>query len=42
MWRDRRPITLRGDYIICMDHIDFYNVCINEKIVLTDHQMILL
>ena len=41
MWRDRRPITFGGDYIIGAYHRDFYKVCIREPRVLTYHQMIL-
>ena len=31
----------RGDYIIGPYHIEFYNVCIREPRLLTNHQMIL-
>ena len=41
MWRDRRPITDREDYIIVMDRRDFYNFCIKGPRGSTFHQMIL-
>ena len=41
MWRDGRPITERGDYILGTDHRDFYNICIREPRVSTYHWMIL-
>ena len=31
MWRDRRPIKVRGDYNIGMYRRDFYNVCIRDS-----------
>ena len=31
----------RGNYIIGTEQRDFYNVCVREPRVLTDHQMIL-
>ena len=40
IWRDGRPITSREEYILGMEHRDFYNVCIREPRVLTDHRMI--
>ena len=41
MWRDWRPITGRGGYILGTDLRDFYNVCIREPRVSTDHHIIL-
>ena len=41
MWKQGRPITGRGDYILGMDRRDFYNVCIRESRLLVGHQMIL-
>ena len=35
------PIMVRGAYIIGTDRRDFYNVCIREPRVSTDHRMIL-
>ena len=35
------PIMVRGDYIIGTDRRYFYNVCIREPRVSTDHRMIL-
>ena len=41
MWRDWRPIAVRGDYIIITDCRDFYNLFTREPRVLMDHQIIL-
>ena len=41
MCRDGIPITGRGDYILGTECRDFYNVCIKEPRVSTDHWMIL-
>ena len=41
MWRDRRPISGGGDYILGMHQRDFYNVSIRGPILLIDHRMIL-
>ena len=41
IWRDRRPITGKGEYILGTDRRDFYNICIWEPRLLNDHRMIL-
>ena len=41
MWRDGSNITGRGGYIIGTELRYFYNVCIGEPKVLTDHWIIL-
>ena len=41
MWRDGRPIAGRGGYIIGTGRRYFYNACIRESRVSTDHRMIL-
>ena len=41
MWRGGIPITVRGYYIVDTYHRDLYNFFMREKIVSTDHRMIL-
>ena len=41
MQRDGTPIVGRGGYIIITECRDFYNICIREPQVSTDHRMIL-
>ena len=41
MWRNWRPISGRGDYILGTDFRYFYNVGITEPRMSTDHWMIL-
>ena len=41
MWRDRRTITVKGEYIIGTGLRDFYNVCIGEPRESADHRMIM-
>ena len=41
MWREGKPISVRGDYISGMTQQDFYNVGIREPIMPTDHRIVL-
>ena len=41
MWREGRPILVRGDYILGATRQYFYKVGIREPIMFTDHRMVL-
>ena len=41
MWRERRPIIGRGDYILVSDWIDYLNVSIKNPRMTTNHRMVL-
>ena len=41
MWRNRKPITIREDYILGTDCREFYKLGITETRMLKDHPMIL-
>ena len=41
IWREGKPILVRGEYILGTRQEDFYNVGIREPIMPTDHRMVL-
>ena len=41
MWRDKRSVTSRGDYILGSDLREFYNTSVRETRVPKDHGIIL-